>query len=768
MVLYFFRTYKQDDRCLFLYVHSDDFQMYFASDSWRQKFNGYVHKITQGFEDTGFIADLDTDVQSSNIPFEYDLDDAGEKQLLGEGTYGVVYAARDLNTQIRIAIKEVPEKKIGDVQPLHEEIKLHSQLKHKNIVQYRGSLSEDGYFKIIMEQVPGGSLGNLLRGHKGQSGKWGPLKGNENTIAYYTKQILEGLKYLHDQKIVHRDIKGDNILVNTYSGAIKISDFGTSKRLAEFRYADTFAGTLQYMAPEVIDKGQRGYGAPADIWSLGCTVVEMATGKPPFIELGNPQAAMFKVGFYKIHPEIPAELSEQAQSFILRCFEPDPKERATAAQLLEDPFIIEAKKRSQLKLKTHPSRDGFIRSNSQFSTVNEGTYTPTITTPPSGATIQSSKNSVDAQAKGTANDKNESLRNRRLSETTIARDGSIMSPDIVDGKDDGFYRLKKDSERRVMLVRVLETEKARICEHWHEIFLKDLPNNRETSIAKDHLFILIDALREFLPDQNNSPIKEAIVKLQDEFDNDVSKVNHIQLVLLRFQDAVNFVLRSKSIQPHWMFALDTLVRSAVHASIAIVSPGIDIDPHPQTFKPNRTKPTTVDSTKTSSSSQDKDVTSNNSTIDESTSQYTSYDQLQRLKLENMRLLSQLIKDCLGEIEILKDALTSLKTKQVQIEQQMALPDSSSQSCTCGRNNRDEETAAILRRGDQTLVNWLRNQHYDNETILKFVKEDLVYTDLVLMSREDLNRIGLKMGQELRIWRAINHLRDHQEDGLNQS
>uniref|UniRef100_A0AAY4D4V8 mitogen-activated protein kinase kinase kinase n=1 Tax=Denticeps clupeoides TaxID=299321 RepID=A0AAY4D4V8_9TELE len=491
---------KFDERSCFLYVryNSDDFQLCFPSDAHCK---GWV--------------------QRHPSLYVYESIENGEKVILGRGTYGVVYAGRDLSNQVRIAIKEIPEKDSTYSQPLHEEIALHKRLKHRNIVQYLGSVSEGGFIKIFMEEVPGGSLSSLLRS------KWGPLKDNEATIIFYTKQILEGLKYLHDNQIVHRDIKGDNVLINTYSGVLKISDFGTSKRLAGINpCTETFTGTLQYMAPEIIDKGPRGYGKPADIWSLGCTIIEMATGKTPFYELGSPQAAMFKVGMFKIHPEVPQSMSAEAKGFIMRCFEPDPDRRATASELLRSSFLKLANRK-----RNRPSSSQKEISDLDISSV----------------CVYSLKCIMWCWCV------------LRLPEETT---GDLSSP-AVSGEHLGLFLLRKDSERRATL---------------HRVLTEYITNSEDPPLAPEHIAELIGCLKENIRSPDRKHLTNSLLKLRCSLLAAAVPLGSLQVVLFSFQDAVKKVLRQQQVKPHWMFALDNLLRKAVQEAITILLPALCLLP----------------------------------------------------------------------------------------------------------------------------------------------------------------------------------------------
>ncbi|XP_059610269.1 mitogen-activated protein kinase kinase kinase 15 isoform X4 [Phlebotomus argentipes] len=795
--------YKRDERCAYLYVHhnSDDFQIYFPSVPSRQRFYDMVLEMTV---DQEVFVDLSLD--TNQIKYEYDLDDQNRRIQLGKGTYGVVYAARDLNTQVRIAIKEVPEKFSHDVQPLHEEIKLHSQLRHRNIVQYLGSVSEDNFFKIFMEQVPGGSLSALLRS------KWGPLKDNESTIAFYSKQILEGLKYLHDQKIVHRDIKGDNVLVNTYSGVVKISDFGTSKRLAGINpVTETFTGTLQYMAPEVIDQGVRGYGPAADVWSFGCTTVEMATGKPPFIELGSAQAAMFKVGFYKKHPEIPEELSSMAKKFILRCFEVDVLKRATAAQLLEDLFLSDKHRKSVRAPATNVielSRSVSVpaeRLISKSVSPNSSQSCATPTTPE----LDISSPTIELE---TESDSSSFSSTRRSS-------GGLLSPEVelsgsstksVSGEtseSDGFYMLKKDSQRRTTLSKVLSNDEEKICDVWMNKLVKE--HQVEIVINKSHLELMIRALRSYIIEQNREFLENAISQLKKNLDFDSTAIDHLHLALYSFQDAVISVLRSHSIKPHWMFALDNLVKSAVQAGITVLSPElganlagqIDTGDDDDGEDMSTSGASTVNSTKMKSSKMSQEK------------KYIS-DEYSQLKAENVRLMQELIesqrtyqtflKGAVEEhhvnLEVMRNFLTQVSTTANVMERSISQGYSSDLSengrqaklsadddvdgrrltlgrnCSHGKSDFGRSISMTSSRRinfapspvdvvkmDSKLNEWLLKYSIDTQARNVIHAEEFSYEDFVYgLQKDDLRRIGLRIGTEVRIWNALkNHRATHQ-------
>ncbi|KAF6170504.1 hypothetical protein GIB67_031912 [Kingdonia uniflora] len=265
-------------------------------------------------------------------------------RLLGRGTFGHVYAGFNSEGGHMCAIKEV--KVISDDQTskeclrqLNQEITLLGQLSHPNIVQYYGSelpkpkpftrndCQGEETLSVYLEYVSGGSIYKLLQ-------EYGPF--SEPVIQNYTRQILLGLAYLHGRNTVHRDIKGANILVDP-NGEIKLADFGMAKHITSHCSMLSFKGSPYWMAPEVI-MNSTGYSLAVDIWSLGCTILEMATSKPPWSQYEG-IAAIFKIGNSKDIPEIPETLSNDAKSFLMLCLQRDPFARPTAAQLLDHPFI---------------------------------------------------------------------------------------------------------------------------------------------------------------------------------------------------------------------------------------------------------------------------------------------------------------------------------------------------------------------------------------------------------------------------------------------
>uniref|UniRef100_A0A0D9ZDK2 mitogen-activated protein kinase kinase kinase n=1 Tax=Oryza glumipatula TaxID=40148 RepID=A0A0D9ZDK2_9ORYZ len=256
-------------------------------------------------------------------------------KLIGSGTFGCVYEAANRHTGALCAMKEVniiPDdaKSAESLKQLEQEIKFLSQFKHENIVQYYGSEYIEDRFYIYLEYVHPGSINKYVNQHCGAM--------TESVIRSFTRHILKGLAFLHSQKIMHRDIKGANLLVDV-NGVVKLADFGMAKHLSTAAPNLSLKGTPYWMAPEVVQATlvkDVGYDLAVDIWSLGCTIIEMFTGKPPWSGLEGP-AAMFKV----LHkdPSIPDSLSPEGKEFLRCCFRRNPAERPTASKLLEHPFV---------------------------------------------------------------------------------------------------------------------------------------------------------------------------------------------------------------------------------------------------------------------------------------------------------------------------------------------------------------------------------------------------------------------------------------------
>ncbi|ELK32872.1 Mitogen-activated protein kinase kinase kinase 2 [Myotis davidii] len=277
------------------------------------------------------VMDISPPSRSPRAPINWRLG-----KLLGQGAFGRVYLCYDVDTGRELAVKQVqfdPERPetSKEVNALECEIQLLKNLLHERIVQYYGCLRDlqEKKLSIFMEYMPGGSIKDQLKAY-------GAL--TEHVTRKYTRQILEGVYYLHSNMIVHRDIKGANILRDS-TGNVKLGDFGASKRLQTICLSGTgmksVTGTPYWMSPEVISG--EGYGRKADIWSVGCTVVEMLTEKPPWAEY-EAMAAIFKIATQPTNPKLPPHVSDYTRDFLQRIFT-EAKLRPSAEELLRHLFV---------------------------------------------------------------------------------------------------------------------------------------------------------------------------------------------------------------------------------------------------------------------------------------------------------------------------------------------------------------------------------------------------------------------------------------------
>eukprot|EP00281_Chroomonas_sp_CCMP1168_P029703 CAMPEP_0206251608 /NCGR_PEP_ID=MMETSP0047_2-20121206/22121_1 /ASSEMBLY_ACC=CAM_ASM_000192 /TAXON_ID=195065 /ORGANISM="Chroomonas mesostigmatica_cf, Strain CCMP1168" /LENGTH=327 /DNA_ID=CAMNT_0053677585 /DNA_START=33 /DNA_END=1013 /DNA_ORIENTATION=+ len=255
-------------------------------------------------------------------------------EVLGKGSAGTVYKSLNMDSGDVVAIKQVPLRNIprGDLDKIMHEINLLNHLDHSNIVKYVDNIKTKDHLNIVLEFVENGSLANTVK-------KFGSLP--ESLIAVYIEQVLQGLSFLHEQGVIHRDIKGANILT-TKEGHVKLADFGVALRLGDHVEgrggADDVAGTPYWMAPEVIEMSPAS--TASDIWGVGATIIELLTGAPPYFEL-SALPALFRI-VQDPHPPIPEAISPALRDFLLQCFRKDPATRLTARKLQEHQWIRHA------------------------------------------------------------------------------------------------------------------------------------------------------------------------------------------------------------------------------------------------------------------------------------------------------------------------------------------------------------------------------------------------------------------------------------------
>ena len=264
--------------------------------------------------------------EGTSSPARYALE-----ERVGVGSFGIVYKARVRGSSEHVAIKVVDlEGSAAELEDVRRELEALASVRCARLVHYLGAHVVGSQLWIVTEYLAGGSLGDLLNSLAA------PLA--EPVVAGVVAELLEALAYLHGDRRVHRDVKAKNVLV-ARDGRVKLADFGVATRLTDTSTKrQSLIGTPYWMAPEVLEQSR--YGSAADVWSLGITAFELATGKPPHWEL-HPMKVLFVVPKAP-PPKLEGNFSAEATAFVARCLAKAPEERPTCADLLVDAWVAAA------------------------------------------------------------------------------------------------------------------------------------------------------------------------------------------------------------------------------------------------------------------------------------------------------------------------------------------------------------------------------------------------------------------------------------------
>ncbi|XP_038048070.1 mitogen-activated protein kinase kinase kinase 4-like isoform X1 [Patiria miniata] len=327
---------------MFRSISKDSAESLSKMDRWQrirsklQQLDEQRNKKLQDLQMIGMVSDRHSHNEVVNINCKKVTFRWQRGRKIGEGQCGTtVYSCINMDSGETLAMKELRFQRNDHsvIKDIADEIKNFEGIRHPSLVRYYGVEIHREELLIFMEYCDEGTIAEVSKAGL-----------PEQMVRRYAQEITVAISFLHEHGIVHRDIKGANVFLSS-DGHVKLGDFGCAIKLQNAKTIlgelTTFTGTAAYMAPEVITQtgqGKKGYGRAADIWSLGCVVIEMTTGKRPWHEFDHEFPILFKVGEGAI-PTIADNLSSECKDFLSKCLVHSPLERWTANQLLDHPFL---------------------------------------------------------------------------------------------------------------------------------------------------------------------------------------------------------------------------------------------------------------------------------------------------------------------------------------------------------------------------------------------------------------------------------------------